>query len=507
MKLDRLVNVLGGYGARLDCCPVSRDLELHSVAMHDPLDPRVGLGDVFLAVGIASMAEAVRLAAAAHASVVMLRGETLCEDAVAAAKKYGLAVLVLDPAISWSQLAGMVYGLVMEGRETASGRGPTDLFAVADSLAGAIGAAVVIQDELSRVLAYSSLRSDVDPIRRATILERRVPERARVLYEGWGVFAHLAGSDEPLFLPEDRSAGFTGRIVIGVRAGKHRLGSIWVESATALTGGRLATLEDGARTVALHLLRSRASADLERHVESELVTWLLEGIADAVTVAGQVGLPPGQCRVIAVRVHIAAERHAASLLAFERATTGFGWSRPGRSTLLGDTVYTILPGNEVAPARGWVRALRGALPADVTLSAGIGAGATADDLPASRQEADEALALHAARFPRAPAIAYDESWTDILLQRLRTAAAARRRPALGPTDDLRRCDAAHGTHYVATLRAWLEAQGDLVQAAARLAVHQNTIRYRLRKMAEVTSLDLDDPATRLAMLVDLAASD
>lgn len=507
MKLDRLVNVLGSYGVRLGCCPVSRDLELHSVAMHDPLDARVVVGDVFLAVGIASMAEAVKRGAAAHAAVVMVHGEVLCEDAVAAAEHHGLAVLVLDPAGSWSRLAGMVYGLIMEGRETASGRGPTDLFALADSLAAAIGAAVVIQDDMSRVLAYSSLQDDVDPIRRAIILERRVPDRVRALYEAWGVFAHVATSEEPLFVPEDRAAGFSGRMVIAVRAGEHGLGSIWVESDTELTGARRAALQDGAHTVALHLLRSRASADLERQVESELVTSLLDGLGDPSTVARQLGMGPGRFRVIAVRAHVAAGGHVASLLAFERATMGFGWSRPGRSALLDDTVYTVLPGKEVGPARGWILTLRGALPADVVLSAGIGADATPDDLPASRLEADEALALHATMCPQGPAIAYDESWTDILLQRLRRAAAGRRRPSRGPVDDLRRSDATHGTQYIATLRAWLDAQGDLPRAAADLAVHQNTIRYRLRKMTEVTSLDLDDPAKRFALLLDLATTD
>ena len=59
----------------------------------------------------------------------------------------------------------------MEGRETESGRGPTDLFALADSLAEAIGGAVTIEDRLSRVLAYSKLHQDADPARAATILE------------------------------------------------------------------------------------------------------------------------------------------------------------------------------------------------------------------------------------------------------------------------------------------------------------------------------------------------
>ena len=34
-------------------------------------------------------------------------------------------------------------------------------------------------------------------------------------------------------------------------------------------------------------------------------------------------------------------------------------------------------------------------------------------------------------------------------------------------------------------------------------MHENTVRYRLRKMAEVTDLGLHDARTRLAMMIDL----
>jgi hypothetical protein len=60
-------------------------------------------------------------------------------------------------------------------------------------------------------------------------------------------------------------------MVVAVRAGRELLGSLWVETSTPLTGHRRTVLEDGARTAVLHLLRSRASADLERQVESALV--------------------------------------------------------------------------------------------------------------------------------------------------------------------------------------------------------------------------------------------
>jgi hypothetical protein len=357
------------------------------------------------------------------------------------------------------------------------------------------------------MLAYSRLQQHTDPARVETILDRQVPERLRALFDARGVSAHLATSDEPLFVAADAERHMTGRMVVAARAGREVLGSVWVTCLAPLDGGRLAALTDGARTVALHLLRSRASADLERQVESELVLRLLEGTVDAAILASKLGLPQEPLRVIAARAHLSSERHAPLLLAFERATTGFGWSRPGRSALSGTTVYTVLPGDGPAAAQRWVSDLRAALPAGVTVLAGISGVATTAELSAARQEADECLALHENRPGHEVAPVYDESWDDILLERLRTAASSGRTPTRGPVTELRRHDQQHASQYVATLRAWLAEQGDPVAAGGRLGVHENTVRYRLRKMSEVTDLRLDDARTRLAMMIELMAID
>ena len=503
VTLDRLVNVLGSYGVRLRFCPIPRSTELRSVILHEVTDERTILGDVLLGVGARSVKEALRWAASARAVVVLIRGD---DDIEFNDANDDVAVMVVDPAVSWSELAAIIYGLVLEGRETESGRGPTDLFALADSLAEAAGGAVTIEDGRSRVMAYSKLQQHADPARVATIVNRQAPEYLRLFFAAQGVFAHLEATDDPLFVGEDAELGLTGRMVIAVRSGRELMGSVWVACSAPLHGAARAALSDGARTVALHLLRSRASADLERQVESELVMRLLDGTADAATAASRLGLPHGPLRVIAVQAFIGSERDAALLLSFERATTGFGWSRPGRSALAGNTVYTLLPTESAEQARRWVNGLRAALPEGLTVAAGISGAAVVEELPTARDEADECLALREGATPGARPAAYDESWDDILLQRLRTAARSGRSPDRGPVAELRRHDRAHGTEYVATLQAWLEAQGDPAEAGERLGVHENTVRYRLRKMAELTPLQLDDARKRLAMMIELAAA-
>lgn len=502
ITLDRLINVLGGYGARLRVTSVVRSTELRSVVLPEVVDGRTVSGDVLLAVGASCAEEALKWARAAHAAVVIVRqtGTAIPADPTE------IAVVAIDSAMPWSDFAAIVYGLVMEGRETESGRGPTDLFALADSLAGAVGGPVAIEDRLSQVLAYSRGQESTDQARVATILQRQAPPDLRRVFDEHGVFTHLAASDEPMFVPGSDAAGLTGRMVVAARAGRELLGSVWVATAAPLTGPARAALTEGAHTVALHLLRSRASADLERQVESELVIRLLESPADAATVASRLGLPPADLRVIALRAHQGGQGHAALLQVFESATAGFGWSRPSRSALTGTTVYTVLAAPEAAVAREWVGSLLATLSEQVVVLAGISAPAAATELAAARTEADECLALQESTGPTAfPA--YDESWDDLLLQRLRTAAQSGRTPPRGAVAELRDHDHRHGTAYARTLRTWLQEHGDPARTAAQLGVHENTVRYRMRRMAEITDLHLDDSRKRFAMMIELAVLD
>jgi len=495
VALDRLVDVLGSLGTHLSCAPRGRDVELRGVALHDAAElTPAAPDDVLLGLGIPSSSAAARLVASTAAAVVVLHGRPpLDEKVLAAARKSGAAVLLVEPSVPWSQLASVVQTLVLGGQRSG------DLFAVADAIAAVVGGPVTIEDQQSRVLAYSYRQQDVDQVRVQTILGRKVPEEARAALDTYGVFAHLALSDEPIFVP--RLTDQLGeRLVAAVRAGRELLGSVWVEVDGPVDASRAAALVDGARTSALHLLRARASADLERQAEADLVIALLDSPSGAPTALARLGLPQVDLRVIAVQAHVGDADHGAALLAFERATAGFGWSRPGRSALFGNVLYTVVPcGDSAAVAVEWVRSLERELPTEATVLAGIGGAADAVQVSASRREADECLALSTGE-----PVVYDTAWARVLLHRLAAAADSGRLPERGPVAELLRHDREHGTAYAETLRAWLAAQGDTREAARALSVHPNTLRYRMQRMGEVTALPLEDAEQRLAMAIALA---
>ena len=81
-----------------------------------------------------------------------------------------------------------------------------ELFALADAAAAIVDAPVTIEDNQSRVLAYSSGQDFTDPTRVSTIVGRRVPAEVIAHFRARGIFRRLARSSEPFLVPEGRTA-------------------------------------------------------------------------------------------------------------------------------------------------------------------------------------------------------------------------------------------------------------------------------------------------------------
>jgi PucR family transcriptional regulator, purine catabolism regulatory protein len=66
-------------------------------------------------------------------------------------------------------------------------------------------------------------------------------------------------------------------------------------------------------------------------------------------------------------------------------------------------------------------------------------------------------------------------------------------------------DRRHGSALVESLRAYIEANGRWAEAAAALNVHRHTLRYRARKIEELTGRDLASAGDRLELWLALRA--
>jgi sugar diacid utilization regulator len=135
--------------------------------------------------------------------------------------------------------------------------------------------------------------------------------------------------------------------------------------------------------------------------------------------------------------------------------------------------------------------------------AGIGSAvAEVIGLAGSRWEAEETLAtmLGGPGAPSASRVAtITEMRSRVVLRRVRERLAGDPRCATPHLDLLARHDVEHHTDHLATIGAYLDAFGDVSSAAAKLDIHPNTLRYRLKRIDELVDLDLRDPVTRFVL--------
>jgi DNA-binding PucR family transcriptional regulator len=506
--------------------------DIGGVVIHDPLDqPVLPQHALVLGVGVqdpAQVAAVLRELGQQRAAALVLRGPVvLDDDARAAADSAGVVVLGLSRGAPWGHLAEMLRSLLAEGDigaaepESLGGLPSGDLFAVANAVASLLDAPITIEDRNSRVLAFSGRQDEADPSRVETILGRQVPERYSRILSDRGVFRDLLRSDRPVYIePVHDGDGFSlPRVAIAVRAGDEVLGSIWAAVKEPLSEERTEALRDSAKLVALHLLRVRAGADVQRRVRADLLSSALEGGVGASEALGRLGLSSQPLLVLGVALDERERRPDESATAAvmhdrQRLSDAFamhlGAVHPrSAAAAIGDVTYGLLPFSGVVDEAetGALRVLQDFLDrVGDRLPAIAAVGPVAPGLAGlapSRHGVDRVLRVlrEAGRERRLGRL--DELQGEALIMELRDLAAARGDKPTGAVARLVDYDSVHRSNLVETLRTWLDAFGDVVTAADSLFVHQNTFRYRLRRVAEVGRIDLGDPDQRFAAMLQL----
>jgi hypothetical protein len=466
----------------------------------------------------------VEQAALAGASALVLKGAVDADGpAATTAKLVGVALLALEVDMAWGQL----HSLLRTACSTTGGPQPAgagdvplgDLFALANAVAAMVGGPVTIEDAQSTVLAYSAHDVPVDEPRRLTILGRRVPDEWLARLQSDGVFRRLWSEPGVIRVDYEAEFGLRPRLAVAVRAGGEVLGSIWVaQGDTPLASAAESALAEAAQIAALHLIRQRSTEDLERRRRGDVLRAALDGTVQGVDAAAALGVGDDEpMAVLAFELLVGERAGAADLAVHGQRVVNLislyceAYRRQAVTTAAGRTVYVLVPLLSDAAALT-LRSLaediveRTAEALRVPLRVGIGpVVSSVGDLPASRHAADQVLRILSRR-PAAVAMA-DELRSELVLLRLQDLAAADPALANGVLTPLVEHDREHGTAYVDTLRAYLEAFGDVRRAAEVVAVHPNTFRYRIRRVGELSGIRLDDPTDRFIAELQLRLLD
>ncbi|WP_369133634.1 PucR family transcriptional regulator [Modestobacter sp. I12A-02662] len=493
------------------------------VCIHDGATADALPGELLLAVGIeateAAVAELLERASALDLAGVVLRtGRPLDPVLGAHAEAQGVALLVAA-ATPWAHLAMLLRAAVASGSPGPADRPDRavlgDLFAFATDLARRVGGAVTIEDPGYRVLAYSSIRAEVDEPRKQTILGRAVPSPFVTLLEQRGVFQVLRSTDRVVHTEPVPDLGLGPRWATGIRAAGEFLGSLWVaESGGPLREDHEAVLQEAARTAALHLLYHRLELQADQTRVQDVARELLAGGSPADLLATSAGLRLDDDHWVMV---LESQEALPARARLARAVTTY-WATLGRRGLVveqGPRVYSVVPaggkGRAEAAAEA-AAALRVAADAaryasratGLEVLASVGSLATEPrEIAVSRRRADSALRVLRHGMVEQSVVTYADVRSQVTLLDLVDLVRERADLRGGKVQTLVEAD--RSGVLVGTLAAYLDCFGDVRAAAQRLGVHPNTFRYRLRRLQEQVGLELSDPSERIVAALQLRA--
>ncbi|WP_370410548.1 PucR family transcriptional regulator [Streptomyces fradiae] len=397
-----------------------------------------------------------------------------------------------------------------EMTSTGNGAGE-ELFALADAIAAVIGGSVAIEDIDTRVVAYSTRPGQaIDELRRQGILGRRVPEQAGLQAERQlRQYRQVLAAPGVLRLP-GLAEGELPRAAVAVRAGDLPLGTIWaIEDGTALDDAGERALLDGARTAALHLLRRRGAAALELQAREQALRAGLDGTVPATETAYRLGVPVNTSLILLGFAPAGASSDTAALLTRLGADLGRHWAavRPSAAVASGPrAVYALLPEADLDAARRLAAQALASVsrPRGEPLRAAVSRPTTfLGELPELRGEIDDILRVTTDDLDAPAVAALTDVHARVLLAHLADELAGRPRLRHPGVEAMLEHDRTKDTHYAASVAAWLDAAGNAGEAARRLTIHQNTLKYRLRRARELFGLDLDQPDDRLSCWLQL----
>ncbi len=531
--LRDLVDALGGELVDLLDAPSGDTVPISSVALADDTDlageiaSPSAAADLYLLVGVPDAMVIRWLDGLGRSPADRRPAALMAKNAVAdpvgrAARHAGVALVSVHPRARWEQVLPMVQRVLEHTRRTDAEpdllAADTDLFDLARVVAQNCRGLVTVEDERSRVLAYSASDETADELRTLSILGREGPADYLRLLREWGVFDRLRRTGEVIDVPAHPEWGIRRRLVVGIRepadpadrrAPAPLLGSIWVQQGDRPFADDAADVLRGAAAVAARTITRRRTAPSTESLLIQRLFGAQGGGVDVPSLAAALTLPTGgPAAVIGFAVSgTAATADLTAVAPLIRLHAGS--FRPDSVTaLIGPRAYVLFPRfSSVEVVGAWTRQLVDQFETGRAIVLRAAIAAPVPDLgqvAAARVEVDRVLDGTAATFPRGRVTSLAESLTAVLLGEIVDLIGRHPELADPRVQDLLAYDRDHSAHLTDSVAAFLARHGDVRAAAAELTVHPNTLRYRLRRAERVLGIDLANPSDRLLLELQLA---
>ncbi|MGK0722324.1 PucR family transcriptional regulator [Leucobacter sp. W1478] len=422
------------------------------------------------------------------------------------AESSGIPFIRISDLVSWRLFDALLAQFLGEHGDSADAhrdRGAEPLFSLANELAGFFGGSVAIEDLGRRIIAYSSVPDQlIDNLRTQGILTRHVPESPF----NDDQYRTVLRTENPIKYPrlEDEEP----RVACAIRAGALPLGTIWAIDAsgeaplTRLQEERIRAAASVAAAYMLDDIRMRKATQVPR--ENRLRT-LLDGHEVLGVELAELGISEERGAALLAFSPAESDHHATPSQLRSTVQRHLAVHRPEAVAVVrGARVYALIANDPSRPATGLVEPLLPILDrlmSPGTLVAVPGVANRPAEVSQLCELADRLLNT-ALSHPSAVAqrvLTVEALRPFLVFERAAAMFASEPELRLPELDRIWEGD----PRLAETLLEWCNSSGNVAQAARRLTVHENTVRYRLRQIQEECGIDLFDPDTLLTTWLQL----
>ncbi|PEP74462.1 PucR family transcriptional regulator [Bacillus toyonensis] len=385
----------------------------------------------------------------------------------------------------------------------------------ADTISEILQCPVTIEDVNHRLLAYSTHNERIDSARVATIMGRRVPEK--VINSLWkeGIIPELLKKREPIRVKKIDGVGLSNRVAISIWNKEEVLGFIWaMEDEHPLTEENCTLLKKAAEAIKSKLIQIQARKNIKGEQSQEFLWKLLTNHIkvneEIIENFHRLHITPASVFTIIVfqfeqEIINEIERQISYLLKTSQHFEGLlGTIDRNRLILLIPLDGVNRPSNEINNfVEMFVHKMEKRFGIKSIKPAFSSVYSDYQKVDKAYKEALTVLSIKE-KFPCDTANIYGYQnmgiyqLIDLLLEKRKCEEYENQ--ALQKLYDY---DHKYNCDLVETLETFLNKDCNVGEVAKSLNIHPNTLSYRLKRICEISEIDLKDPNKKMIMFLDL----
>lgn len=450
-------------------------------------------------------------AALKYAAVAMKTTSNRREELQAIAENAGVTLLEVSEHVSWRLMSAAIEALLGEqniAAATARHPGFEPLFSLVNTAAERFGGSTVIEDLSRNIVAYSSVPGQlIDSLRTEGILTRRAPyspyndEQYRlVLRAETELQFTVLGDEEP-------------RIAIAIRAGTVPLGTLWAidgrdDPTNPLTPEDRELIKELAETAATHMLDNLRIQEANQKPREAILRRLLTGNDVVGTELAELGFLAD--RGVSLTAFTNPSMESAIALAQARSTIAKHYSSYHDGSIavsLNNVVYVLVDTNDFFEIQTLANR---ALPLIDRVLGESSRAALAQtfnhpgEIVTTRSELDAILrCADTLQIPRL--LERRDVQPQLVINRVADLFTSE--PVLQNEDIAMLAESAltADRDLVETLEVWCSEFGNVARTAQSLGIHENTVRYRIKRVTNEFGINLNNADTVLTLWLQLRA--